>query len=87
MAVSYEGGSQQQRFENLQRERAERWSSRSFSSELGEASLEQGDDGGVLAALSVIEGSGAIMISETRISTSKQQGSHGLKLATLRGKL
>ena len=52
-----------------------------FVAELGEASLDQGNDGGVLVVLGVIEGGVAIMCSEARISTSKQQGSHGLKLA------
>ena len=54
-------------------------------SELGEASLEQGDDGGVLVALGKVEGSGAITSSEARISLSQQQGSDDLQSAFLRG--
>jgi len=48
------------------------------ASQLGETSLEQGDDGGVVAALGGDEGSAALSRGEARIPTRCQQYSHSL---------
>ena len=69
--------------DELRSERAREASREDY--ELGEASLEQGDDGGVLVVLGVIEGSGAIMSSEAGISTRQQERSDGRRVAFLRG--
>ena len=53
--------------------------------ELGDLGLEQRDDLGALEVLGSIEGCLAIGISISRVSTSRQQSIHTLKVALLGG--